>query len=147
MRLKVMLAGALLAATPLSQSWAFVSNSSMHAIAAVFANAEYAPKLKTVQFFFADQPHPAVATNFGQAKVLRRANSFGAAAPEAACQRAFASALIGLTEAAQKKGGDAVINIHSAFGPKDSASTTDYVCGTGAIVTGMTLYGDVVKLQ
>ncbi len=146
MRLKVTIAALLLAAVPLSPAVALVSPSAMHLIAPVLANKDYAAKLDGVRFYFGAQEHPAVAKSFGKVHTLRRTNGLGKE-PEEACQRAFASALILLAEDARKQGADAVINVHSGFAARDEASTTEYVCGTGAVFTGMSLSGEIVKLQ
>jgi uncharacterized protein YbjQ (UPF0145 family) len=121
-----------------------VSDSSMHPIAPVLANAEYAPKFNFVKFYFGPQPYPEVAQKFGPIRTIRRAHSGDA---EAACQRAFAAALINLAETAKKQGADAVVNIHTAFAQRDEASADQYVCATGRMMTGMTVYGDAVKLK
>lgn len=121
-----------------------VSDSSMHPIAPVLANAEYAPKFNFVKFYFGPQPYPEVAQKFGPIRTIRRAHSGEA---EAACQRAFAAALINLAETARKQGADAVVNVHTAFAQRDEASPDQYVCATGRMMTGMTVYGDAVKLK
>jgi hypothetical protein len=144
MKLKLLVPALLILAMPMS-AWA-ASPSSLHEIAPVLDNPEYTPKYFGMKFFFGSQEHPPVAKTFPRLRTIRRAASVGADS-EKACQRAFAAGLISLADNAKKQGADAVINIRTAFADKDEASDTQYICGTGALQTGMTLYGDPVKLQ
>jgi uncharacterized protein YbjQ (UPF0145 family) len=142
MKLKVVLPALLLlgAAAPAMAA----SESAMHPIAPVLANPEYAPRFNFVKFYFGPQPYPEVAEQLGQLRTIRRTHSGQA---ELACQRAFAAALIRLAEAAKKEGADALVNVHTAFGQRDEASQDQYVCATGGVMTGMSVYGDAVKLK
>jgi uncharacterized protein YbjQ (UPF0145 family) len=142
MKLKVVLPALLVLATAAPAM--AVSDASMHPIAPVLASAEYAPKFNFVKFYFGSQPYPEVAQKFGPIRTIRRTHSGEA---ETACQRAFAAGLINLAETARKLGADAVVNVHTAFAQRDEASPDQYVCATGSMMTGMTVYGDAVKLK
>jgi hypothetical protein len=99
----------------------------------------------SVKFFFGDQKHPAPKQKFGTFTANRKTNAFGKSNEEA-CQRAFASAMIGLQDRAQKEGGNAVVGIKSVYKKEDLSSETEYICGAGTFVGGVALRGEVVKL-
>lgn len=98
-----------------------------------------------IKLYFGNQPHGPVAKSFGEGKANKRANSF-ARADEVACQRAFLSAVISLQTRARKQGGNAVIGIKSFFKGVPKSSNTTYVCGSGGLMSGVTLIGTVVKI-
>lgn len=99
-----------------------------------------------IKLFFGKQNHGPVARNLGEWKANKRANSF-ARADEVACQRAFLSAIISLQQRARKLGGNAVIGIKSYFKAVLTSSNTTYVCGSGGLMSGVTLIGKVVKME
>ncbi len=49
-------------------------------------------------------------------------------------------------ELGEREGGNAVVNIRSKYGKNEFSSTTDFECGAGAVIAGVTLVGDVVKI-
>jgi hypothetical protein len=61
------------------------------------------------------------------------------------CEWAFLSAMISLKERALAEGGNAVVNIQSYYKKNEFSSATEYECGAGAFVGGVTLRGTVVK--
>lgn len=63
-----------------------------------------------------------------------------------ACQWAFLSAMATLQDRAIKEGGNAVVNIHSYYYKKTFSSSTEFECGAGTVMSGVTMVGDVVKL-
>ncbi len=65
---------------------------------------------------------------------------------EKACNWAFLSAMKSLQERAIKEGGDAVINIYSFYNKNKFVSATEFECGAGATIAGVTMVRDVVKL-
>lgn len=115
-------------------------------LAEVLGNPEYASQLQGVQFFFADQAHPAVAQDFGEWKTNKKTNAFGKS-DEFACQWVMLSALLSLHQRALDLGGDAVIDIRSNYKNKEFSSQTHYECGAGAVMAGVALKGTVVKLN
>jgi hypothetical protein len=62
------------------------------------------------------------------------------------CEWAFLSAMISLKERAIAEGGNAVVNIQSYYKKNEFSSATEYECGAGAFVGGVTLRGTVVKM-
>jgi hypothetical protein len=99
----------------------------------------------SIQLYFGDQEHPAVDENHGEYTSNKKTNAFGKSDLKA-CQWAFLSAMISLQERAVKEGGNAVINIRSYYKKNDLVSATEFVCGAGAAVAGVTMIGEVVKL-
>lgn len=115
------------------------------------AEAMSAPEAKaqlsgSVQFFFGDAPHPDVERSLGVFTSNKKSNAFGKE-DKAACDWAFLSAMISLQTRAVTEGGDAVINIKSIYKGNTVISATDYECGAGGIMAGVTFQGEVVKLK
>jgi hypothetical protein len=99
----------------------------------------------SVKFFFGKQKHATPKEKMGTFTSNKKTNALGKS-EDAACQRAFLSAMIALQERAQKEGGNAVIEIKSVYRKEDFISETEYVCGSGTFVGGVALRGEVVKL-
>lgn len=99
----------------------------------------------TVKFYFADQPTPKVASKITSDKTSQRTNGFGKSS-EKACNWVFLSAMLALQKRATEVGADAVINIVSNFKDQEFASQTEFECADGAIMAGVALKGDFVKL-
>ena len=55
--------------------------------------------------------------------------------------------MISLKKRAVDMGGNAVVNIHSFYRKNVVKSSTEFECGAGAFVAGVTLKGTVVKLK
>jgi len=99
-----------------------------------------------VALFFAGQKHPAVLQSFGEFATNKKTNAFGKSDMEA-CQHVFLSAVLELQDRARKQGGNAVINIKSNYRNELRASPNEFTCGAGAVIAGVALVGDVVKLK
>lgn len=99
-----------------------------------------------VEFFFGEESQPAVASRLGTYTSNKKTNAFGKSDKEA-CERAFLSAMIQFQERALSEGGDAVIDIRSIYRGNNLDSPTEYICGAGAFVAGVTFEGTVVKLS
>lgn len=99
-----------------------------------------------VRLYFGDQPHPSIGTDFGNFKTTKKSNGVGKS-DISACQRAFASAMITLQQRARREGGNAVINITSYYRGNHVSSTTEFECGSGAVISGVAFRGDVVRLN
>ena len=117
------------------------------AIADVKADSRYAEAVPgDVAFYFADQQHPAVESDFGAVVTNRKGNSAGRP-DEEACRWTMMSALKQLRDSAVEQGGDAVVNIVSYYRKEVFSSTTQYECHAGAIISAVALKGTVVKLK
>jgi len=101
--------------------------------------------ISSIQLFFGDMTHPAVEANFGEYTSNRKTNAVGRS-DEKACKWAFLSAMKSLQERAIKEGGNAVINIYSYYKKNTVVSATEFECGAGATVAGVTMIGEIVKL-
>jgi uncharacterized protein YbjQ (UPF0145 family) len=78
-------------------------------------------------------------------KTSQRTNGFGKSA-EKACNYVFLSAMLALQKRAQEVGANAVVNIVSNFKDIEMASQTEFECADGAIMAGVALKGDFVKI-
>ena len=115
-------------------------------IADVMQNEEYANRLEDVQFFFGDQTHPAIAQNYGEFQSNKKTNAFNKS-DKGACEWAFLSALLSFHDRALSSGGDAVVGITGYYKKHKYTSETEFQCGAGNIMAGVTLKGKVVKLK
>jgi len=107
---------------------------------------EAAAKLNdSVGMYFGDQEHPSVEREIGSYTSNKKTNAFNKSDKEA-CEWAFLSAMIALQSRAVSVGGNAVINIHSFYYKQDFSSATEFECGVGNVVAGVTMVGDVVVL-
>lgn len=98
----------------------------------------------SIRLFFGDQSLPAIELKLGTFTSNKKTNAFNKSDVEA-CNWAFLSAMMSLQERAIKEGGNAVVNIRSFYYKKEFSSTTDFECGAGAFVVGITMVGEVVK--
>lgn len=99
----------------------------------------------SIRLYFGSQRHPAIQRRLGTYTSVKKTNSVGKS-DQRACKWAFLSAVITLQGRALREGGNAVVNIRSKYGKNVVSSTTDFECGAGAVIAGVTLIGDVVKI-
>lgn len=95
--------------------------------------------------FFGNQPTPPVITTLGSDVSNRKTNAFGKS-DEKACNWAFLSAMVALEKRAQQLGANAVINIVSFYKKDVMSSATEFECHAGALIAGVALKGDFVKI-
>lgn len=112
---------------------------------ALAANDAQARLGDSVKFYFADQPTPKVLSRITSDKTSQRTNGFGKSS-EKACNWVFLSAMLALQKRAHEVGANAVINIVSNFKDVEMASQTEFECADGAIMAGVALKGDFVKI-
>lgn len=74
----------------------------------------------------------------------KKANKVGKSAEES-CTRAFHSALIQFFQRAKQEGGTKVVNLTGWFKKIPYDSKTNFQCGVGTLMTGVTLKGDIAK--
>ena len=55
--------------------------------------------------------------------------------------------MMSFQDRAKQMGGDAVIKIESYYRKNTIKSATEYECGSGGLMSGVTFRGEVVKLQ
>jgi hypothetical protein len=97
-----------------------------------------------VKFFFGPDA-PKGAKTMGTYTSNKKTN-FANKSDKEGCEWAFLSAMIALKERAVAEGGNAVVNIQSYYKKNEFSSATEYECGAGAFVGGVTLRGTVAKL-
>lgn len=99
-----------------------------------------------IKFYFGDQPHPAVTRNVSEYSTNKKTNGANKSDKEA-CEWAFLSAMKSLRERAQSVGANAVVNIRSNYRNNTTSSSTTFKCGSGALMSGVALKGDVVEIK
>jgi hypothetical protein len=99
----------------------------------------------SIRLYFGDQELPAIERRLGTFTSNKKTNAFNKSDVEA-CNWAFLSAMRSLQERAVREGGNAVVNIRSYYGKSELSSTSDFECGAGTFVVGITMVGEVVKL-
>lgn len=99
-----------------------------------------------IKFYFGAQSHGAVSKKFGEFGTNKKTNAFGKTDREA-CEWAFLSAMKALRERAQREGGNAVVNIRSNYRSNTTSSPDTFKCGSGAVMAGVALLGDVVLIK
>ncbi|MCC7005363.1 MAG: excinuclease ABC subunit A [Ottowia sp.] len=118
----------------------------MHSLEKALNTAEAKNKLNPhIQLYFGNQSRSQIAKKISEIKTNKKTNGFNKSDVKA-CQRAFLSAVLELQKQATQDGGDAVINILSNYRNKEISSDTEYMCGSGALMSGVALKGTVVKL-
>jgi len=145
--MKKMIPVAVMAVAALASASASAANDMLKfpIAGAMAANDAQARLGDSVKFYFAGQPTPRVESKIITDKTSQRTNGFGKSA-EKACNYVFLSAMLQLQKRAQDVGADAVINIVSNFNNVEFASATEFECADGALMAGVALKGDFVRL-
>jgi hypothetical protein len=98
-----------------------------------------------IRFFFGPQKHATPTRSMGEFTANKKTN-FANKSDKDACEWAFLAAALSLQERARQLGGNAVVNIRSAYKNVEFSSETQYECGAGTFVGGVALRGEVVLL-
>ena len=110
------------------------------------ARGEAEGKLNSsVHLYFGNQPHPPLEGEYGHYESNKKTNAFNKS-DEDACQWAFLSAIISLQNTAIRHGGNAVVNIRSFYYKNNFSSETEFECGAGNTVAGVTMVGEIAKI-
>ena len=112
------------------------------ALAKAQASGKLAPGIK---LYFGTQKFPKPTTQLGSTRTNKKTNFFNKSDLEG-CEWTFLSAMISLTQHAQRVGGNAIVNIRSNYKNVEFSSETEYECGAGNVTGGTAFIGDVVKL-
>ena len=115
-------------------------------IADFMANPSHAEQLAGVKYYFGDQAHPEIVREFGDDFTNPKTNAFGKK-DAVACDWVMLSAMLALQGRAQQLGANAVINIRSNYKHNLVSSATEYTCGAGAFVAGVSLIGTFVTIE
>lgn len=97
-------------------------------------------------FKFGEQAPGKILSNHGEFMSNKKTNAFGKSDKEA-CDWAFLSAMLSFQDRIAQEGGNAVVNIRSYYKKNTLSSTTEYECGNGAVIAGVTFLGEVVTLE
>ena len=98
-----------------------------------------------IKLYVGAQKYPKVTKEFGEWKTNKKTNGFNKSDKEA-CEWTFISAMLEMQERAKKEGGNAVISIKSNYKNIERSSETEYMCGSGAVISGVAFKGKIVKL-
>jgi len=98
-----------------------------------------------IKLYFGNQKHPAIVKSFGEARTNKKTNGFNKS-DQQACEWTFIGAVLALQNNARQQGGNAVVGIKSNYRNIEKSSNTEYMCGSGALMSGVALKGKVVKL-
>ncbi len=99
-----------------------------------------------IHFAFGNQATGTVTKRFGEFSTNQKTNGVGKSDRQA-CEWVFLSAMKVLKQRAIREGGNAVINIRSNYRNNLTSSAETFKCGSGALISGVALVGDVVTLK
>jgi uncharacterized protein YbjQ (UPF0145 family) len=99
-----------------------------------------------IQFYFGDQAHGAIVRSFSEFGTSQKTNGSNKSDKEA-CEWAFLSAMKAVRDKAKSVGANAVVNIRSNYRNNTSSSSTTFKCGSGMLISGVALLGDVVEIK
>lgn len=148
MKMKTCLIAAALGTSLLSTVPAFARDTKlMMPIEAAMADNNARGRLgDSVKFYFGNQATPKVLERLVIDQTSQKTNSFGKT-PERSCNWAFLSAMLQLQKRALAVGANAVVNIVSNYGNVPMSSDTEFECHDGAIMSGVALKGEFVKIE
>lgn len=99
----------------------------------------------SIKFYFGNQETPKILAKLATDVTNLKTNSVGKS-DETACNWVFLSAMIQLEKRAKQLGANAVVNIVSYYQKNVMSSTTEFECHAGAVIAGVALRGDFVKI-
>jgi uncharacterized protein YbjQ (UPF0145 family) len=99
----------------------------------------------SVRFYFGTQKSPTVMSKLDSDHTSQKTNAFGKSDLKA-CNWAFLSAMLQLQKHAKAVGANAVVNIVSNYRNSELVSETEFECHAGAIMAGVALKADFVKV-
>ncbi|WP_199609006.1 excinuclease ABC subunit A [Flocculibacter collagenilyticus] len=102
--------------------------------------------LSDVSLYFGTQTYPKPIEQYGEVMTNKKTNAFMKSDREA-CEWVMLSALKALQERAKREGMNAVTNIQSFYKKREFVSESEYECGAGNIMAGVTLKGTLIKVD
>ena len=99
----------------------------------------------SVKFYFGNQETPKVLAKLSTDVTNLKTNAVGKS-DEKACNWVFLSAMIQLEKRAKQLGANAVVNIVSYYKKEVMSSATEFECHAGAVIAGVALRGEFVKI-
>lgn len=142
MKTKLLLATALLS---LSTSAVARDDIGQYSVAELLATSKAKDALLDVPVYFGTQAYGEVKESYGEVMSNKKTNAFNKSDREA-CEWVMLSALKALQERAKREGMNAVVNIQSYYKKREFSSETQFECGAGTFLAGVTLKGTLVKL-
>ncbi|WP_462159902.1 excinuclease ABC subunit A [Pseudoalteromonas sp. GB56] len=142
MKAKILLATALLS---VSTGALARDDIGQYPIAELLQSSKAKSVLLDVPMYFGTQSHGEVKERFGEVMTNKKTNAFNKSDREA-CEWVMLSALKALQERAKREGMNAVVNIQSYYKKREFSSETEFECGAGALIAGVTLKGTLVNL-
>ena len=140
----VVVTAAIIAISPLADAR---DDRLKFSLKSALAKARESGKLASgVQLFFGKQEYPKPVAQIGQTRTNKKTNFFNKTDLEG-CEWAMMSALIAVTQYAQRVGGNAIVNLRSNYKNVEFSSETEYECGAGNVMAGVAFRGEVVKLK
>lgn len=122
-------------------------DKSLYSIESAMSTSSAKEKLnRGYTFKFGDQYHGKITANHGEFQSNKKTNAFGKSDKQA-CEWAFLSAMLSFQDRIATEGGNAVVNIRSYYKKNTMSSATEFECGNGAVIAGVTFLGDVVTLE
>ena len=100
----------------------------------------------SVKFYLSGAKTPKVAQKLGEDMSNKKTNGVGRS-DEAACQWALLSALIAFENSAKQRGANAVVDMHSFYKRNTVKDATQFQCGAGNIMAGVTMKGTYAKVR
>jgi hypothetical protein len=100
-----------------------------------------------VALYFGAQPHPAVASQLGSDSESAHPGRKWGDDEQVSCNVALTQALTSLRSYARAHHASAVINIRTQFHSTETASDTDYTCGTSMSAAALKVTGDLVTFS
>ncbi len=145
--LKKLIQAVLISSMLISTSAYSRNTTLMLSIKEAMATESFKNKLDPdFRFYFGSTKHPVVIKKLHTDVSNKKTNAFNKS-DEKACQWALLGALLAFQSKAKSLGGNAVINMQSYYKRKAFVSNTEYECHAGALMAGVALKGDVVKLK
>lgn len=106
---------------------------------------KYADRLEGVAFYFGNTAPKATRT-MGEFQSNKKTNAFNKS-DQKACEWALLSALLSFKQRALNEGGNAVVAMWSNYKKNRFESDTQFECGAGGLMAGVTIKGTVALIE
>lgn len=100
----------------------------------------------SVKFYLSGAKTPKVIQKLGEDMSNKKTNGVGKS-DEVACQWALLSTLIAFQNSAKQRGANAVVDMHSFYKRNTIKDATQFQCGAGNIMAGVTMKGTYAKVR
>lgn len=100
----------------------------------------------SVKFYLSGANTPKVLQKLGEDMSNKKTNGVGKS-DQTACQWALLSALVAFENTAKQRGANAVVDMHSYYKKNTVKDATQFQCGAGNIMAGVTMKGTYAKVR